>query len=156
MLSHFFFGFSVFRFNAQLLPDDEIWSTRFENRNRGQNRRLKSHHKSRHKYRHNDQISFRQISNTKRDLIIVRFVTRFACTCTNLVTKYLVIIGCYTWVATREAPARGGESPLHSVEESSTQLLILFGLVWRRALYRYSGVEPPCAINYEAETEKGK
>jgi hypothetical protein len=25
--------------------------------------------------------------------------------------------------------------------------LILFGLVWRRALYRYSGVGPPCVVN---------
>jgi hypothetical protein len=26
-------------------------------------------------------------------------------------------------------------------------LLILFGLIRRRALYRYSGIKPPCAVN---------
>ena len=51
---------------TQLLPDDEIWLTRLENRNRGQNRRLKSHHKSRHKSRHNDLVSSNLIKHETR------------------------------------------------------------------------------------------
>jgi hypothetical protein len=35
----------------------------------------------------------------------------------------------------------------------SVFLSFLFGLVWRRALYRYSGIEPFCAINSNTQVQ---
>jgi hypothetical protein len=55
-----------------------------------------SQHKSRHNLNTaNGQIFFRQISDTKRTLItILEIYDEVSYTCTNLVTKNLVIIGC--------------------------------------------------------------